>query len=306
VADRFLHSHKGHVLKDVAKFENDLLYILTPVHNEKDLILAMEFTDALVGIKDLATCPIFTPRILAHPTFGRAARTVKMLRKFYPRLVLADIDTNQLMIAQLRYAIHTLTFDEPNIWQRRWALYTASVVSAMLTEKISFSQELRVDWIPLEKLKGKLGLTLLPGRRDRDRKLNDDLTSLKKNNIRHIYSLITAQELKSYGVPTLMKEFVSAGIGSTHVDVLDGAPLKIKETLQLVQDIDIHLKREENVLIHCLGGLGRSGTLAAAYFIWRGMEVDEAIKVVRESRSARAIETQAQVKFLHKFKQALV
>jgi hypothetical protein len=36
----------------------------------------------------------------------------------------------QWLLPQLRYAVHTMGFDEPNKLQRIWALYTASALSA--------------------------------------------------------------------------------------------------------------------------------------------------------------------------------
>jgi hypothetical protein len=39
----------------------------------------------------------------------------------------------QWLLPQLRYAVHTIGFDEPNKWQRVWALYTATVVSGEIT-----------------------------------------------------------------------------------------------------------------------------------------------------------------------------
>ena len=40
------------------------------------------------------------------------------------------------------------------------------------------------------------------------------------------------------------------------------------------------VKCGERVLIHCRLGIGRSPTMAAAYLVWTGMPVDEAIRQV--------------------------
>ncbi|MBI5960592.1 MAG: dual specificity protein phosphatase family protein, partial [Chloroflexi bacterium] len=38
------------------------------------------------------------------------------------------------------------------------------------------------------------------------------------------------------------------------------------------------------VYIHCAGGVGRAPTMAAAYFISRGLSLDEALKLIRKTR----------------------
>jgi protein-tyrosine phosphatase len=38
------------------------------------------------------------------------------------------------------------------------------------------------------------------------------------------------------------------------------------------------------VYIHCAGGVGRAPTMAAAYFISRGMALDEALRLIRQTR----------------------
>ncbi len=68
-----------------------------------------------------------------------------------------------------------------------------------------------------------------------------------------------------------------------------------------VAAIDSLVKNQMKIYIHCKNGHGRSPTLLAAYFIYQGMEVNEAIDKVKSKRPEIHIrDNQAQV--LNEFK----
>ena len=53
------------------------------------------------------------------------------------------------------------------------------------------------------------------------------------------------------------------------------------------------------VLVHCKGGLGRAGTVAALMLVDLGMAPGDAIRAIREARSQNAIETTAQERYIN-------
>ena len=61
------------------------------------------------------------------------------------------------------------------------------------------------------------------------------------------------------------------------------------------------LRESKRVLIHCVGGLGRAGTVAACLVKSRGIDGQQAIDLVREVRSRRAIETAEQERFVRNY-----
>ncbi|MGE0326021.1 MAG: dual specificity protein phosphatase family protein, partial [Polyangiaceae bacterium] len=60
------------------------------------------------------------------------------------------------------------------------------------------------------------------------------------------------------------------------------------------------LERGDRVAVHCHAGLGRTGTMLAAFLIYRGETAEAAITRVREVRPSY-IQSQAQLDFLKRF-----
>ncbi|MBN1675467.1 MAG: isochorismatase family protein [Kiritimatiellae bacterium] len=144
----FFHTHRGHVLKDLIKLENDLLYIFTPVPGPDALAQAVQITDRLLAGTDLAE-PLPEPAAagVTGPAFRRAYDTVRFMRGFYRGLIGTDRDPLQLLIGQLRYAAHTLFFSECDEMQKLWALYAAGRYSAEITSRLRARGPRGVDWL---------------------------------------------------------------------------------------------------------------------------------------------------------------
>jgi hypothetical protein len=107
-------------LTDFAKIENDLSYILLPVRDQDELRRARRLQEARlrgptleVDLRPLAT----TAQERRHARLVGALRGIAS--GIDPRGALAMEDYR---VALLRYAAHTLGFDEPNLMQRRLAL----------------------------------------------------------------------------------------------------------------------------------------------------------------------------------------
>ena len=296
----FFHTHRGHVLKDLIKLENDLLYIFTPIDGPQQLEQAMGFTDRLLAVEDLGR-PL-PEASFSLPALQRAWDTARMLRSFYPELVGTDRDPLQLHIGMMRYAMHTMSFDECNLWQRRWAMYTGARCGERITERLEQSGPLRLDDVPEASVDGGgLALTLLPGRRDYGRVLDQDLAAIRAGHITHVCSLLSPDEYSRYGVEGLAEAVRTAGLEHRALPILDQAVPSIAEMRGLVHWMRRAIDGGGRVLVHCVGGLGRSGIAAACYLVAQGMEPVAAIAAVRRARSPRAIESRVQERFVLDF-----
>ena len=75
-----------------------------------------------------------------------------------------------------------------------------------------------------------------------------------------------------------------------------GAPSDKQEFLELTRDLSRKLLSGKRLLIHCGGGIGRTGMLAVGLLMSLGMETDEARETVASAHSAP--ETTAQDRLL--------
>src|SRR5215471_14193070 len=176
----FFHAGPGHVLKDLAKFENDLLYLLTPIEDGSQLLEALAITRALRSVADLQADLPDRPDEVRSPQFVRAWNVLKVLRGIGGELCHEDSHPLQLQVALLRYAVHTLSFPEPSLLQKQWALASACSLADQITHTVQEELALRVDWVEPELIgAGRLGVTPCPGRQDQGRDLGADLTQLR-------------------------------------------------------------------------------------------------------------------------------
>jgi len=91
---------------------------------------------------------------------------------------------------------------------------------------------------------------------------------------------------------------------SIHFPIKDKwIPNSMPKLIELVELIISRLKDSKTVVVHCNGGKGRSGTIIVATLVGLGKKVDNAIKVVRKTRSG-TIKNPVQIAYLRRFKKA--
>ena len=298
----FFSTERGHVLKDLIKFENDLLYFFTPVNNEDDLKDAIKLTDILMKIEDLdKLLPPVEQTGLVNIQMRRSYEVIRQLRSFYPDILKESRNNIQLLIGQLRYAGRTLTYFESNEWQKLWALYATGHLCKRIERKLESYGPLRIGWIDKQYTEnGRMGLTILPGRRDRDRTLSDDIISMKEQGVTHVISLITANEFTKYGVEDLFDSYEKAGFVVKCLPILDHGTCSVNDMNDITEWISERLNDGATIMVHCIGGLGRSGLVSGAYLVSKGLPAEKAMRIVREARSPKAIEP-SQVQFLRMY-----
>lgn len=83
------------------------------------------------------------------------------------------------------------------------------------------------------------------------------------------------------------------GIVYRHLTYHDMTPPAEELIREFVSLVDMAVGRGEKVAVHCMAGLGRTGTLLSCYMVHRGMGAEEAIRYVRGRRPG-SVQTRAQ------------
>ena len=120
----------------------------------------------------------------------------------------------------------------------------------------------------------------------------DELPVLHRAGIRAVVSLLNT--------PSDAAVFSSAGFKYQYWPVEYGLAPTLEQAKAIVEFIDVCRREKLPIAVHCEGGLGRTGTAIAAYFIYKGMSAGEAISFVR-SKQPSAVETVQQITFLQEF-----
>jgi protein-tyrosine phosphatase len=157
---------------------------------------------------------------------------------------------------------------------------------------------------------GWVAISLAPGKKTLgtyvhwDRDLETDLNRLKELGVTTLVPFLTDDELKRLKIPNLIDSATERGFAVLRFPFHDGGiPENMAEAVQFVKDVIERFHRGERLLMHCNGGLGRAGTMAACVRIAVGLDTsaDVAIATVRELRGWRAIETREQEQFVASF-----
>ena len=174
----------------------------------------------------------------------------------------------------------------------------------MPATRTSESSPLRVAAVSPGSGCGRIGITLCPGKTDPAgmsgpwaRDLDADLDAIQHWGATAVVSLVTDEELDFLSVRDLPGAVRDRHMEWWHAPIPDGRPPgpDFEDTWAVAGEaIRDRLRLGFDVLVHCRGGLGRAGTVAARLLVELGASPDDAIRRVREARSPHAIETMLQ------------
>lgn len=174
--------------------------------------------------------------------------------------------------------------------------------------RTSLSHPIRIDEVRAGDADGVVGITFCPGkcgpsenssyRWERD--LSTDLDAIARWAPMAIVTLIEEREFTMLGVRDLGKQVRARGIEWHHLPIVDVRPpdKRFENAWRSSGPRLVGLLLGgEKVLVHCRGGLGRAGTVAARLLVEIGVPPDEAVARVRAARPG-AIETREQMQYV--------
>lgn len=141
-----------------------------------------------------------------------------------------------------------------------------------------------------------IAMSPLPGKDN----LEEDVKLLVEQNITAVVSLVSEEELIARGLTNFFEVFEANGIEVYHSPITDFGLPRVTQMDSIIEYMQSQLEANQNVLVHCMGGYGRSGTVMGSYAN-SVLGVENPIEYVRLTRGKHAIETEAQEEFVKSY-----
>ncbi|KAK1791324.1 hypothetical protein P4O66_013338 [Electrophorus voltai] len=168
---------------------------------------------------------------------------------------------------------------------------------------------LQISWLSLSVVECTqfLGICSLPGCRYKDirRNLEKDVAELCEQGVEDVFVFCTRAELVKYRVPCLLECYTQRGLRVHHLPFPDGGTPELPQCCRILEELQQSLQNHHRTVIHCYGGLGRSGLIAACLLLHLSISMtpSKAIDIIRDVRGGGAIQTVKQYNFLHEFRE---
>jgi ADP-ribosyl-[dinitrogen reductase] hydrolase len=174
-------------------------------------------------------------------------------------------------------------------------------------QRTSITHPLQIATVSAGSGFGRIGLTLCPGKYDPnamsgswDRDLATDLDAIRGWGAAAVVTLLETQEFALLRVQQLGEEVMRRDMSWFHLPITDVCTPDDdfeRAWKSAGEKLRSMLRNGSDVLVHCRGGLGRAGMIAARLLVELGVEPLTAIAKVRKVRPG-AVETRDQEQFV--------
>lgn len=161
--------------------------------------------------------------------------------------------------------------------------------------RTSESHPLIISWICHESFEGEIGITICPGKYQPvswsggwNRDLDADISAINGAGASKVVTLVQDREMEILRVSRLGERVLAHNLEWIHLpfpDTTAPSPEWMKAFKLVKSDLISAIQTGEKIVVHCKGGLGRAGTVAAILLKELGLDTQEAVSLVRSKRS---------------------
>lgn len=153
-------------------------------------------------------------------------------------------------------------------------------------------------------------MTVLPGKRGPSQRypghvyradLPTDLAALRAAGVVCLALLVEDDELAHWSDPTIVEQAARFGLRVERYPIPDGSPPASRAATDAIMASLDAVREHGDAAIACMGGVGRTGTVAACALVRSGWEPDAAMARVRAIRHPTAVETRSQQQFVRRY-----
>ena len=121
------------------------------------------------------------------------------------------------------------------------------------------------------------------------------LSVLAEQGIRQVVSLLEPAEADTLGLAGEAALVEARGMAFEHYPVGDfGVPREARDFARLARRLHDAVKAGQHAVVHCRGGIGRSGMLVSAVLLCAGLDFERTLATIGEARGRAVPESDAQ------------
>jgi len=156
----------------------------------------------------------------------------------------------------------------------------------MTNYRTSLTSPLRIDTLDLGAGRGQIGMTICPGKRGASeygaqwkRDLATDIAIIRAWGASTLLTLMESEEMRLLGIETIGEIAKKSSLHWYQLPIIDGSiPDNRFDTAwpHVGRTILNSLRSDEKIVVHCRGGLGRTGMIVSALLIEDGKDYGQA------------------------------
>lgn len=171
--------------------------------------------------------------------------------------------------------------------------------------RTSASHPLQIGWVQAP-VGWRIGITIAPGKCTTSRAgfrwarvLDEDLELLTREGIGTLVCLLEAHEIMRLGIGDLVPAAEQRGLHVIQAPIPDISVPSTDQAHALITRL--LARRDDAIVIHCNGGLGRSGLVAGCLLRALGVSAAEALRRLVTARGPECPQTSEQRRFVEDF-----